>query len=233
MGKIEFMHEVLDLVMQVNGGAVVRNGAGHPTAFYDYSGHVNQIYVHIYPDGWIKDGKDEGDRIRFDLDKPEDSSGNIKAMDRLRAYATGSIQRDAGGIKVVLDEGAYMPERAHKTDAGLDLRSPMDFTLEAGKSLKIDSGAHIAIPVGHVGFLKAKSGLNVKYGITSTGVIDAGYTGSIAVKLYNHGNEDVEFKRGDKITQLVILPIATPDLVQVDSLEDTERGDAGFGSTGR
>lgn len=233
MGKIELMHEVLDLVMQINGGAVVRNGAGHPTAFYDYSGHVNQIYVHIYPDGWIRDGVDEGERIRFDLDKPEDSPGNIKAMDRLRAYATDPIQRDVRGIKVVLDEGAYMPERAHKTDAGLDLRSPMDFTLEAGKSLKIDSGVHVEIPAGYVGFLKAKSGLNVKYGITCTGVIDAGYTGSIVVKLYNNGSDDVLFERGDKITQLVILPIVCPDLVQVDSLEDTERGDAGFGSTGR
>ena len=89
------------------------------------------------------------------------------------------------------------------------------------------------IPAGYVGFLKAKSGLNVKYGITCTGVIDAGYTGSIVVKLYNNGSDDVLFERGDKITQLVILPIVCPDLVQVDSLEDTERGDAGFGSTGR
>ena len=136
-------------------------------------------------------------------------------------------------MKVMLDNGAYMPVRAHKDDAGLDLRSPDTFIVKAGKSLKIDSGVHVEIPAGYVGFLKAKSGLNVKYGITSTGVIDAGYTGSIVVKLYNNGSDDVLFERGDKITQLVILPIVCPDLVQVDSLEDTERGDAGFGSTGR
>lgn len=136
-------------------------------------------------------------------------------------------------IKVMLDKGAYMPVRAHKDDAGLDLRSPDTFIVKAGKSLKIDSGVHVEIPAGYVGFLKAKSGLNVKYGITCTGVIDAGYTGSIVVKLYNNGSDDVLFERGDKITQLVILPIVCPDLVQVDSLEDTERGDAGFGSTGR
>lgn len=136
-------------------------------------------------------------------------------------------------MKVMLDKGAYMPVRAHKDDAGLDLRSPDTFIVKAGKSLKIDSGVHVEIPAGYVGFLKAKSGLNVKYGITCTGVIDAGYTGSIVVKLYNNGSDDVLFERGDKITQLVILPIATPDLVQVDSLEETERGDAGFGSTGR
>lgn len=136
-------------------------------------------------------------------------------------------------MKVMLDQGAYMPVRAHKDDAGLDLRSPDIFIVKAGKSLKIDSGVHVEIPAGYVGFLKAKSGLNVKYGITCTGVIDAGYTGSIVVKLYNNGSDDVLFERGDKITQLVILPIVCPDLVQVDSLEDTERGDAGFGSTGR
>ena len=136
-------------------------------------------------------------------------------------------------MKVMLDNGAYMPVRAHKDDAGLDLRSPDTFIVKAGKSLKIDSGVHVEIPAGYVGFLKAKSGLNVKYGITCTGVIDAGYTGSIVVKLYNNGSDDVLFERGDKITQLVILPIFCPDLVQVDSLEDTERGDAGFGSTGR
>ena len=136
-------------------------------------------------------------------------------------------------MKVMLDKGAYMPVRAHKDDAGLDLRSPDTFIVKAGKSLKIDSGVHVEIPAGYVGFLKAKSGLNVKYGITCTGVIDAGYTGSIVVKLYNNGSDDVLFERGDKITQLVILPIVCPDLVQVNSLEDTERGDAGFGSTGR
>lgn len=136
-------------------------------------------------------------------------------------------------MKVMLDQGAYMPVRAHKDDAGLDLRSPDTFIVKAGKSLKIDSGVHVEIPAGYAGFLKAKSGLNVKYGITCTGVIDAGYTGSIVVKLYNNGSDDVLFERGDKLTQLVILPIVCPDLVQVDSLEDTERGDAGFGSTGR
>lgn len=136
-------------------------------------------------------------------------------------------------MKVMLDKGAYIPVRAHKDDAGLDLRSPDNFIVKAGKSLKIDSGVHVEIPAGYVGFLKSKSGLNVKYGITSTGVIDAGYTGSIVVKLYNNGNDDVLFEHGDKITQLVILPIVCPDLVQVDSLEETERGDAGFGSTGR
>lgn len=81
--------------------------------------------------------------------------------------------------------------------------------------------------------LKSKSGLNVKYGITSEGVIDVGYTGSIAVKLYNHSGMDYTVHRGDKISQLVVVKIDTPELVLVDKLADTERGNGGFGSTGR
>jgi dUTP pyrophosphatase len=102
-----------------------------------------------------------------------------------------------------------------------------------GGSAKIDTGVHIDIAPGLVGMLKSKSGLNVKFGITSEGVIDAGYTGSIVAKLYNHGESPVVFSAGDKITQLVLLPVYIPDeLVVVDSFEQTERGDNGFGSTG-
>lgn len=75
--------------------------------------------------------------------------------------------------------------------------------------------------------------MNVKYGITSEGVIDVGYTGSITVKLYNHSDVDYIVHRGDKISQLVVVKIDTPDLVLVDKLADTERGSGGFGSTGR
>jgi dUTP pyrophosphatase len=73
----------------------------------------------------------------------------------------------------------------------------------------------------------------VKHGITSEGVIDAGYTGAIVAKLYNHSEMFYHVRKGDKITQLVILPILTPELEVVDSLDETERGAGGFGSTGR
>lgn len=135
-------------------------------------------------------------------------------------------------LRVVLDEGAFMPTRAHELDAGLDLYSPVDAVVYHDDSLTIDTGVHVAIPAGYVGMIKSKSGLNVKYGIQSEGVIDAGYTGSICVKLYNHGNSAVSIQKGQKISQLVILPIITPELELVDSLEDTERGNGGFGSTG-
>jgi dUTP pyrophosphatase len=81
--------------------------------------------------------------------------------------------------------------------------------------------------------LKSKSGLNVIHGITSEGVIDVGYTGSIKVKLYNHSGYDYKVEAGDKITQLVIMPIIIPELELVDELGDTDRGNNGFGSSGK
>ena len=136
-------------------------------------------------------------------------------------------------MKVKLDNGAYMPERAHLTDAGADLRTPHDAIIEPKGSVVIDTGVHIELPPNTVGMLKSKSGLNVKHGITSEGVIDVGYTGSIAVKLYNHSDKRYEFKAGDKISQLVVMPIQTPLFELADEFEETERGNGGFGSTGR
>ena len=136
-------------------------------------------------------------------------------------------------MKIKLDPGAYMPERAYEADAGYDLRSPVKCRLYAGQAVVIDTGVHVQIPVGFVGMLKSKSGLNVKHDIVGEGVIDSGYTGSIRVKLYNHGNESYLIENGDKISQLVILPIKTPELELVTELEETDRGNNGFGSSGR
>lgn len=136
-------------------------------------------------------------------------------------------------MKVMLDKGAYMPERAHEADAGYDLRAMTGATIAKRGSAVFDTGVHVQIPEGYVGMLKSKSGLNVHFGLVNEGVIDAGYTGSIRVKLYNHSNRAMIIDPGDKISQLVILPILTPELEQVDSLEETERGCGGFGSTGK
>lgn len=136
-------------------------------------------------------------------------------------------------MNIMLDSTALTPKRGHATDAGLDLLSPIDTVVPAGGSAVIDTGVHIELPNGTAGFLKSKSGLNVKHGITSEGVIDVGYTGSIVCKLYNSSNEDYKIKRGDKITQLVIVKIETPSINIVDKLDETERGEGGFGSTGR
>ena len=138
-------------------------------------------------------------------------------------------------MRIKLDKGAYMPTRAYDTDAGLDLYCPVGQAqiVPAKESAVFDTGVHIELPIGTAGMVKSKSGLNVKHGLTSEGVVDVGYTGSIVVKLYNHSGYDYEVKEGDKISQLVIVHIFTTELEVVDSLEDTERGSNGFGSSGR
>ena len=136
-------------------------------------------------------------------------------------------------MSIKLDKGAKMPEKAHATDVGYDIFSPIDIIIPAHKSVFINSGVHIQIPLGIAGVLISKSGLNVKHGITSTGLIDPGYTGSIGVKLYNNSDTDYHITAGDKITQIMFIPYVLALFETEDSLDDTERGDNGFGSTGK
>ncbi len=159
-------------------------------------------------------------------------------------------------MKIVLDEGAKIPTRAHETDAGLDLYCREEVTIypigrkdvtgvfangqyrlayfDIPNSVSIDTGVHMEIPNGYFGKIESKSGLNVKNGIVSCGgVIDSGYTGSIVVKLYNFGTEPYIFQAGDKVAQIIIQPYIAPDLEVVDKLCDTDRGSGGFGSTGK
>lgn len=136
-------------------------------------------------------------------------------------------------MEIMLDDGAYMPARGHRTDAGLDLRTPKAVTVPAYGSVAVDTGVHVALPHGCAGLLVSKSGLNVRHGVTSTGLIDEEYTGSIVVKLYNNEGEDYSFEAGDKISQLVVIPVVREPLDQVSAFNATERGDNGFGSTGR
>ena len=136
-------------------------------------------------------------------------------------------------MKIKLDAGAKMPTRAHSTDAGLDLYAREKQVVPAKESATFDTGVHVELPEGTAGFVMSKSGLNVKHGLTSEGVIDVGYTGSICVKLYNNSGYDYTVNAGDKISQLVIVPILTPDLELVTELESTDRGNNGFGSSGK
>ena len=118
-------------------------------------------------------------------------------------------------------------------DAGLDLYAMETVWVLAKESVVLDTGVHVELPHNTVGMVKSKSGLNVKHGIVSEGVIDEGYTGSIHVKLYNHSGYDYKVNKGDKISQLVIMPILKPDLELVDELWEGERGNNGFGSSGK
>lgn len=136
-------------------------------------------------------------------------------------------------MKIKLDKGAIAPTRAYDTDAGLDLYSPIEINIPSGWSRYINTGVHIQLPHGTAGLIVSKSGLNVKHGITSTGLIDEGYTGAIRVRLYNKSPEDYQIHIGDKISQLVVIPVLYEPVEIVDSIEGGERGDNGFGSTGR
>lgn len=122
------------------------------------------------------------------------------------------------------------PYRAHDTDAGFDLYAAHDVELGHGVS-KIDTGTHVAIPEGHVGFIMDRSSMGARGFHVFGGVIDCGYTGEITVLLYNTGLPE-HVAKGQKVAQLVIVPIFTGRMKRAETLGTTDRGSAGFGSTG-
>ena len=125
------------------------------------------------------------------------------------------------------------PKRAHDTDAGYDLAAAEFTTIPPLGYGMIDTGTHIAIPEHHVGLVVGRSGL-AKHGVDVLGgVVDPGYTGSVRAILANHATHPLDVEVGDRIAQLLIIPIADTKLVRVGQLPDAERGAAGFGSTGR
>lgn len=136
-------------------------------------------------------------------------------------------------MKIKLDKYAFPPVRAHATDAGMDIRSPVEFIILPKDSTTVMTGVHVQLPPGTAGLIVSKSGLNVRSSLTSTGLIDEGYTGEIVVKLYNHGDMPYHVQRGDKISQLVVLPVRYEGIEIVDEIDGGERGADGFGSSGR
>lgn len=144
------------------------------------------------------------------------------------------IAEETTQLKIAYDPYAGVPRRAHPTDAGVDLIAPRPFRVPARDEASIDFGVHIEIPDGWCGLILPKSGLNFKEHVAPiVGVIDAGYTGSIRAVVENRSKRDKIFLTGDKVCQLVIVPCLLYTFKHVDSLDDTERGDSGFGSTGR
>ena len=136
-------------------------------------------------------------------------------------------------LKVKLDEGAYPISYANDEAAGIDIRTPKTICVWPNSWVSVDTGVHVEIPKGYCGLLVSKSGLNINHGIQTTGLIDSDYRGSIRVGLYNFSSENYTFAQGDKITQMVIMPYAKCDINVTESLSDTERGNNGFGSTGK
>lgn len=139
-------------------------------------------------------------------------------------------------MKVFLDENACPIEYAHLDDAGIDLKTPICVRVPAHNRVFVDTGVHVEIPHGFAGLVVSKSGLNKNVGINVDGLIDEGYKGPIGATIHNHGDEPYTFLRGEKIAQLVIFPVNHVEIEYVKSLEEfnnSDRGESGFGSTGR
>jgi dUTP pyrophosphatase len=134
-----------------------------------------------------------------------------------------------------LHDGAILPTRAYEHDAGLDLAACERVELGPGERALVGTGLTVAIPEGHAGFVQPRSGLAARHGITvlnTPGLVDAGYRGELKVILLNTDrSERFVVEPGMRIAQLVIAPVVTPDLVEVDELPDSERGEKGFGSS--
>jgi dUTP pyrophosphatase len=137
-----------------------------------------------------------------------------------------------------LAHGADLPLPSYATAgaAGMDLRSSEALTLKAGARALVATGIAIALPENYEAQVRPRSGLAVKHGITvlnAPGTIDADYRGEIKVPLINLGADDFVIARGDRIAQMVVAPVTTAQLVEVETLDDTARGAGGFGSSGR
>ena len=137
------------------------------------------------------------------------------------------------GYKLKNDMSDSQLYRTGPREAGLDIRSSDNLIISARTSCIVNTGLFIELFGNVVGIVKSRSGLSVKHNIeVGAGVIDASYRGEIKVKLYNHGNEDFTIHRGDRIAQLLVMPVVLGCFEEVDELSDSERGENGIGSSG-
>ncbi len=132
-----------------------------------------------------------------------------------------------------LHEDMTLPHYAHPGDAGIDLRSAMETIIEPGTHQVVKAGIKMAIPQGFVGLIWDKSGYAAKHGIhVLAGVVDSGYRGEIGVVMMNLGKDPFKITHDQKIAQMLIQPVASAKISEVEDLEDTSRSEGGFGSTG-
>ena len=143
-------------------------------------------------------------------------------------------QNSPSSINILrLNEDAVLPTRAHPDDAGMDLYNLEDILLPPGEGKVAKTGIALALSPGFVGLVADRSSLAKRGVKTAGGVIDAGYRGEIHIVLWNISKNEIQLKRGERIAQILILPIATPAVREVTSLDETPRGSKGFGSTGK
>ena len=136
-------------------------------------------------------------------------------------------------MRVKLQPGAVPPTRAHSTDAGLDLYAMHGGCVKAGQTATFHTGVHVQLPKGTAGVLLPKSGLMTRKDILTFGLVDEGYDGEIMVHMFNEGTTDQTIKAGDKISQMIVVPVLYEPVEIVDSITGGDRGSSGFGSTGR
>lgn len=136
-------------------------------------------------------------------------------------------------MKIKLDGFAFEPIRAHENDAGLDLRAAHGGCVKAHQTATFNTGVHVELPKGTAGVLLPKSGLMTKHNIITFGVVDESYMGQIKVHMFNMGEDDYTVLPGDKISQMLVIPVLYEPVELVEELSDGERGDSGFGSSGR
>ena len=130
---------------------------------------------------------------------------------------------------------AVLPAYAHPSDAGMDVRSVDDLVIAPGRRALVHTGLVMALPPMYEAQVRPRSGLALKNGITvlnTPGTIDSGYRGEVGVILANFGKEPFEVRKGDRIAQVVVAPVTQAEIVEVASLDETDRGAGGFGSTG-
>ena len=136
--------------------------------------------------------------------------------------------------KICRTTGPFVPSYSHSGDAGADLKASEPTIIQAKGKTLVSTGLRIELPEGHVGLIWPRSGLAVKHSIDcGAGVIDANYRGEIKVLLFNHSNENFNIERGDRVAQLLVQKVESINFLAVDILEETERNEGGFGSTGK
>ena len=136
---------------------------------------------------------------------------------------------------VKLREGAHIPQKAHEDDAGFDLYASEDFLLKSHGFGCVPTAISMELPRGTEAQVRPRSGLAAKHGVTvlnAPGTIDAGYRGEVKVILINHGDTDFEITAGMRIAQLIISSVISAEFIEVSSLENSDRGEGGFGSSG-
>lgn len=158
--------------------------------------------------------------------------GNITQLTTTSVAGVVSKISDRLDIKIVTDNPKQF-QKAHEDDAGYDLLSSQTVVIPKGCSVLVPTGLYVKLPKQYVGIIKSRSGLAVKHGIeVGAGVIDCGYIGEIKVLLRNFGGATYHINMGDKIAQMLVIPIFQGQVKRVEKLENTTRGSGGFNSTG-